>query len=171
MVHGPSKRQSFRKKQYLCLMKKALITLLFLLAGCVAASAQYFTGFSVNSYKITSAWPTSFRSVAGRVSVNIGNTGDTRAMSGIRATVYRGGRRFAHGTCEDVTFYRGTASYVLKGQVSLAQGVSTWEAIRAALSFKASEYTVDFTIDITHPDGHTDHVARTGVPITKYLHR
>lgn len=151
-------------------MKKFFLIFVLLLVA-FSARAQYFTGFSVKSYSITSAWPTSFRSVKGSVTATIGNTGDTRAMSGITATVYRSGKRFAHGTCADVTFRRGTASYVLNGQVTLADGVSTWDAIMAALSFNAAEYTVDFTVNITHPDGRVDHVVRTGMPVTHYLHR
>lgn len=107
----------------------------------------------------------------GSVTATIGNSADTRSMRGITATVYRNGKRFASGTCEDVVFYRGTIEYVLKGQVSLAEGVSTWDAIVAAFSFKASEYTIDFTVDIGHPDGRNDHVVRTGRPLSHYLGR
>ena len=150
-------------------MKKFILLCVVLLLAAFSAQAQYFTGFSVKSYKIASAWPTSFRSVAGSVSVTVGNTGETRKMTGITATVYRGGKQFAHGICSDVTFVHGTSNYLLEGTVTLAAGVSTWDAILAALSFDAAEYTVDFTVDITHPDGHTDHVVRTGMPVTHYL--
>ncbi len=138
---------------------------------CSAAFAQYFTGFSVKSYKISSVWPTSFRSLSGSVSASIGNTGDTRAMSGIVATVYRNGKAFAHGNCEDVTFYKGSSTYVLNGVVELAQGISLWDAIGAALSFNANEYTIDFNVDITHPDGKVDNVRRKGMPLAHYLRR
>ena len=137
----------------------------------LTAQAQYFTGFSVQSYRIASAWPTSFRSVKGSVEATIGNTGDTRAMSGITATVYRNGRRFAEGTCDDVTFFQGIHTYTLRGRVQLSEGVTTWEAIRAALSFDVSEYTLDFTLTITHPDGRVDHVVRSGRPLSSYLRR
>ena len=92
-------------------------------------------------------------------------------MTVITATVYRGGKQFAHGVCSDVTFVHGTFNYLLEGTVTLATGVSTWDAILAALSFDAAEYTVDFTVDITHPDGHVDHVVRSGMPVTHYLRR
>ena len=152
-------------------MKRLLAFFVALFAFAVAANAQYFTGFSVRSYRISSVRPTSFRSVNGSVTVTIGNTADTRTMSGITATVYRRGERFAQGTCEDVTFFQGTYEYVLSGQVALADGVSTWDAILAAFSFHASDYTIDFTVDITHPDGRTDHVVRAGMPLTHYLKR
>lgn len=145
--------------------------ILALIVSTFVAQAQYFQGFSVQGYRISSALPTSFRSVKGSVTANIGNTADTRTMSGITATVYRQGRRFAHGVCDDVTFFRGTREYVLNGQVSLADGVSAWDAIRAAFSFDASEYTIDFTVDITHPDGKVDHVLRSGIPLSHYLRR
>ena len=152
-------------------MKKSITIVIALILTCISLKAQYFEGFSVKSYKITSAWPTSFRSVKGKVSASIGNTADTRAMSGITATVYRNGVRFAQGYCNDITFYAGTQSYTLSGWGELASGISLFEAIRAALSFNASEYTVDFTVNITHPDGKVDHVVRKDVPITHYLKR
>ncbi len=145
--------------------------MILMMTVCSAAFAQYFTGFSVNSYKISSVWPNSFRSVSGSVTASIGNTGDTRAMSGIVATVYRNGKAFAHGNCADVTFYKGTSSYVLNGVVELATGVTIWDAIGAALSFNANEYTIDFNVDITHPDGKVDHVVRAGMPLGHYLRR
>ena len=151
-------------------MKKLILTILLMSVSAVAF-AQYFTGFSIESYKISSVWPTSFRSVAGSVTASIGNTGDTRAMSGIVATVYRNGKAFAHGNCEDVTFYKGSSSYVLNGVVELAKGISIWDAISAALSFSANEYTIDFSVDITHPDGKVDYVRRAGIPLVHYLRR
>lgn len=150
-------------------MKKWTSILILLLLGALSASAQYFEGFSVKSYRITTAYPTSFRSVKGVVSATVGNTADTRTMSGIHATVYRSGRRFAYGNCDDITFYQGVRNYTLRGQISLAEGISTWDAIRAAFSFRADEYTLDFTITITHADGRQDHVVRTGVPLSNYL--
>lgn len=45
------------------------------------------------------------------------------------------------------------------------------DAIVAAFSFKASEYTIDFIVDIGHPDGRKDHVVRTGRPLSHYLGR
>lgn len=143
--------------------------ILALVVSTFVAHAQYFQGFSVQGYRISSALPTSFRSVKGSVTATIGNSADTRAMSSITATVYRQGRRFAQGVCADVTFFHGTREYVLNGQVSLADGVSTWDALRAAFSFDVSEYTIDFTVTITHPDGKKDHVVRSGVPLSRYL--
>lgn len=151
--------------------KRLLLILIALIICSVTASAQYFYGFSVQSYRISSALPTSFRSVKGSVTASIGNSADVRTMSGITATVYRNGKRFASGKCDDVTFFNGIREYVLKGQVSLADGVSTWDAIVAAFSFKASDYTIDFIVDITHPDGKRDHVVREERPLTHYLRR
>ena len=73
------------------MIKKILLAAVLLLC-CLSAQAQYFTGFSVKSYKISSVWPTSFRSLKGSVTATIGNTGDTREMSGIHAKVYRNGK-------------------------------------------------------------------------------
>ena len=152
-------------------MNKKLILALVLITSCFIAEAQYFTGFSIKSYRISSVWPTSFRSLRGSVTASIGNTGDTRKMSGITAKVYRNGKPFAQGVCEDVTFYKGTSTYTLNGEVKLSDGVSTWDAIAAALSFRVSEYTIDFTVNIKHPDGKVDYVVRAGMPLSHYLRR
>lgn len=92
-------------------MRKLLSVILALIIGTVAAQAQHFYGFSVQSYRISSVRPTSFRSVKGSVTATIGNSADTRSMRGITATVYRNGKRFASGTCEDVVFYKGFRVY------------------------------------------------------------
>lgn len=151
-------------------MKKTLLILLLLLS-CLALSAQYFTGFSLQSYKIKSLYPTSFRSLKGRVELTVGNTADTRSLSNVYVVLYRSGKKFAIGSCDDVTLRQGTASYIISGQGVLAEGVSTWDAIVAAFTFKASDYTFDFQVDITHPDGHVDHVVREGRPVSHYMQR
>ena len=92
-------------------MRRLLSILLALIIGIVTAQAQHFYGFPVQSYRISSVWPTSFRSVKGSVTATIGNSADTRSMRGITATVYRKGKRFASGTCEDVVFYKGIRVY------------------------------------------------------------
>lgn len=152
-------------------MRKKLLLVLALLLMTLAARGQYFTGFSVESYRITSAWPTSLRSVRGNVQAVIGNTGQTRRLSDVEAIVYRNGRRFVVGTGEDTTFMKGRGTYVLKGRATLADGVSTWDAIRAAFNFNANEYTIDFNVTITYPDGHRDYVTRRGIPLVHYLRR
>ena len=152
-------------------MQRFLAIVVALLGFALTARAQYFYGFSVESYKITSARPTSLRSVKGSVYTRISNTADTRTMRNITATVYRQGRKFAHGTCDPVTFFNGTFGYTLNGRVNLADGVSTWDAIKAAFSFRASDYTVDYVVDIHHADGTVDHVVRKGIPLERYLRK
>lgn len=152
-------------------MKRVFLIVIALLWMSLSATAQYFTGFNLRSYKITSAYPTSFRSVAGSVKATVGNTGQTRTFSGVSATLYRKGEKFTVGTCDSITLFSGTGTYSLKGRGHLAEGVSTWEAIRAALSFRASDYTMDFSVDITYPDGHVGHVERVGRPVSYYMGR
>ena len=78
-------------------MKRFLAIVVALLGVALTAHAQYFYGFSVQSYRVSSARLTSFRSMKGSVTATIGNSADTRSMSGITATVYRNGKRFASG--------------------------------------------------------------------------
>lgn len=151
-------------------MRRQILIVIVLLLS-FAAHAQYFSGLSVVSYKITSARPTSMRAVKGSVLATIGNTADSRTISGISMTVYRNGQLFAVGSCDNVTIFRGTNSYTFNGRVELADGVSTWNAIKVALSFKASEYTLDFKADVRHPGGKVDHVVRSKMPLTHYLKR
>lgn len=151
-------------------MKRIGILLLALLLS-LSAGAQHFSGLSVRSYRIASAWPVSFRAVQGSVEAEIGNSGEIRSMSGITATVYRNGQRFAHGTCDDVTFLGGTRNYVLQGRVELADGISVLDAILAAFDFHVSEYTLDIAVDVSFPGGRTEHVKRSGVPLAQYLKR
>lgn len=151
-------------------MRRQILIVLVLLLS-FAAHAQYFSGLSVVSYKITSARPTSMRAVKGSVLATIGNTADSRTISGITMTVYRKGQLFAVGACDNVTIFRGTNSYTFNGRMELADGVSTWNAIKVALSFNASEYTLDFKADVRHPDRKVDHVVRSKMPLTHYLKR
>lgn len=152
-------------------MRKFIIVISALLMGALAAHAQYFEGFSVESYKFTHVWPTSFRSIRGDIKAVVSNTGDERTLSGLSATVYRNGKPFAHGRGDDVTAWVGRHQYTLRGYAELAEGVSTWQAIKAAFAFRAEEYTLDFTLIITHKNGKVDYVVRKGVPITDYLRR
>ncbi len=150
---------------------KRLILFVLVLMLAFGAHAQYFSGLKVASYKIASARPTGLRSVKGSVLATIGNSEDRRTISGITTTIYRNGQLFAIGACDDLTITPGTKSYTFNGDVKLADDVSIWTAIKVAFSFKASEYTLDFKADITHPDGKVDHVVRSRMPLTHYLKR
>lgn len=152
-------------------MKRYILIILALCLSCMAANAQFFHGLGVKSYKVTSAWPTSFRSVKGSVQATISNTDETRSIRNVRATLYRNGKAFAYGTCDDVTLNHGTATYTLRGRGELAPGITTWQAIRAALTFVVTEYTMDFSVDIANPDGTVDHVVRENRPVSHYLRR
>lgn len=152
-------------------MKKLILLVSALLLAAITANAQFFEGFSVESYKITRVWPTSFRSVRGDVKTVVSNTGDERTLSGLTATVYRNGVPFAYGRGDDETVWVGRHQYLLKGYAKLAENVTTWQAIKAALAFKADEYTLDFNLTITHANGKVDYVVRKGVPLSNYLKR
>ncbi len=140
------------------------------LIACVALAAQTspFAGLGIVSYKITSAWPESFREVSGSVDVTISNTGTERIVKGIGANVYRNGAAFASGKCSDVTFVKGQKKYALEGIVKLADGVSVWDAIRAAFSFNPSEYVVEVTMTMIHENGNVETITRK-VPVTRFL--
>lgn len=149
-------------------MKTKRYLLFLLIFVSVAAGAQHAQGLKVVSHKITSAWPASLRSVRGRAQAVVENTGKVRTFSGITAQVYRLGEPFVEGTCEDVTVAAGRRSYPLIGVVTLSEGRSVMDAVKAALHFDASEYTVDISMQVVYPDT-TATLFRTGVPLSKYL--
>ena len=143
-----------------------ILLILFLLP--FLASAQHSTGLKVLSYKITSAWPASLRSVKGRAKVVVNNTDKERTLSDIKALVYRNGEPFVEGVCTDVALERGQVVYTPQGLVTLCEGQSVWDAIKAALAFDASEYTVDISMQVAYSDT-TAFITRKGVPLKKYL--
>ncbi len=152
-------------------MKKLYVFVVTLLV-CVAVGAvtHPFAGLGIVDYKITSVWPDSFREVSGSVDVTISNDGTERTVKGIYANVFRNGAAFASGTCSDVNFVKGTKVYALDGTVKLADGVSVWTAIGAALSFTPSEYVVEVTMTMIHESGEVETVVRK-VPATRFLSR
>ena len=152
-------------------MKRFIAIFVILWVSILASDAQYYYGLSVKSYQVSSMRPTGLRSLKGSVTATIGNTADTRSLRNITATIYRKGQRFANGSCDNVTIHHGTQKYILQGRFSLADGVSTVDAILAAFSFHASDYTIDFSTTIIHPNGTKDHLVRTDIPLSMYLHR
>ncbi|MBQ3882965.1 MAG: hypothetical protein II730_10795 [Bacteroidales bacterium] len=152
-------------------MKRSLAILLCVILAAFAAtgSEHPFAGLSIKGYSVDSVFPSGFRSVRGKATIKVDNTSEYRKVSDIKATVYRDGRPFARGTCIDVAFLKGLNTYKLSGTVSLAEGVSVWTAIRAALSFRPSEYTVDVTLEMLHEDGTKETVKREDIPVTRFV--
>lgn len=145
------------------------ILLILLTATFLMPESHPFEKLAIKSYSIDSAWPSSLRSVKGKATITVDNTGDWRSVSAINATVYRNSSTFANGTCSNVTFVKGTGSYTLTGLVTLAEGVTIWQAIGAALSFRPSEYTVDVYATMLHGDGSTEQIEKKAIPVTKFL--
>ena len=142
-------------------MQRFLAIVVALLGFALTARAQYFYGFSVESYKITSARPTSLRSVK-----------DATELVRLRAAQAVTDAAFKHIVdFMKMHIFHGTFGYTLNGKVNLADGVSTWDAIKAVFPFRASDYTVDYVVDIHHADGTVDHVARKGIPLERYLRK
>ncbi len=152
-------------------MKKVHVFLIALFACAALAAVEHpFAGLGIEDYRITSAWPESFREVSGSVEATINNSGTRRVVRNIRANVYRNGTAFASGKCSDVTFTKGRSKYTLNGRVKLADGVSVWNAIKAAFSFNPSEYVVEVSMVMTHENGETETIVRK-VPVTRFLNR
>ena len=151
-------------------MKRLLLAIAIVLFACTSVQAQHFAGLKITKYTISSIWPSSFRSIKGSVSLTVDNTGEQRTVSRIEAVAYRGDKPFVQGYCDDVTFFKGLRTYVISGEVSLCSGVSIWEAIGAALSFNAAEYTVDVHLVMTHEDGRKEVVDKIAIPVSRFVH-
>ncbi len=152
-------------------MKKILVSFVIVILAVFSANAQHFSGLKVEKYSFDSVYPNSLRSVSGKVTLTVSNTGEARKVKDIKAVAYRNGVPFINGTCSDVSFQRGSKAYPLTGTVSLANGITVWTVIKAALFFNASEYTVDVTCTMTHENGSTEVVRKVGVPISNYIRR
>lgn len=143
-----------------------LTLLLFVLPS---AGRHPLAGLALTGYSIQSVRPSSFRSLAGSVTVKVKNTGKQRSLRNVSAVLYRGGQKVASGRCSDLVFPAGASETGVTGQVQLADGVSLLTAVQAALSFTPSEYTADVVCSIVDADGRAETFVRRGIPLGNYI--
>ena len=149
---------------------KKLFLLFFVLCACLVAGycQQYVEGVTVDSYKF-SVRPRGFKSVKIYVNATINNESDTLVIKGLALTLSRNGEPFAGGNSPEIVLDAGRHDYTFKAIVDLAEGVSVWNALKAALSFDINEYTVTFTSDVIYTDGRVLSLVREDIPLKKYL--
>jgi hypothetical protein len=147
----------------------AIIVLALLMGATAAAPRQPLGGLSVTGYSLESIRPQSLRGLSGAVSVGVRNTGSDRTLRNVSAVLYKSGKKVAQGHCSDIVLKSGTSTIRVTGQVSLAEGVSLFTAMAAALSFHPSEYTADVVCSVVDANGRAETLVRRGIPIGNYI--
>lgn len=133
------------------------------------AFGQQFEGLNVQRYSFVRLRPVGLRSLAGTVEFTLDNTGEARSFHNLRGVAFKDGVAFMEGWCEDVLFERGVHTYRVSGKVRLAEGISFFTAIRAALSFHPENYTLNFSVTLGHEDGREENILRRDLPVTHFL--
>ena len=146
----------------------SLLLALLLFAGALPAHAQ-LSRLKFLNYRISSIVPSSFRSVRGSVEVTLTNDSTAFTMSDIQGLVYRNGKPFVQGVCNDTHVARGTVTVRPAGTVQLCDSVSVWTVLRCMVSFNPDEYTGDLTMVITDAQGHRRSYAKKGLPVGQLL--
>ena len=121
------------------------------------------------NYRITSIVPSGFRSVRGAVEVTLTNDTTAFTMTNIQGIVYRNGRPFVEGVCNDTYVPRGTITVRPTGSVRICDSVSLWTVLRCMVDFDPDEYTGDLSMLITDAKGNQRTYAKEGVPVGKLL--
>ena len=150
---------------------RRIIILLFALSYGLAdafAQQQYVEGVTIESHKF-SVRPAGLRSVRFYLNARVNNENDSLLIKCRNITLYKNGEPFASGTCPQITLQAGRYEYNIRATVYLSEGVSTWNAMMAALFFDAKDYSVDFSADVFTADGETLNIVRKEIPLTKYL--
>lgn len=145
-----------------------LLAILVTLLGGQPAKAQ-LSRLHFRNYRITSIVPSSFRSVRGSVEVTLTNDTTAFTMSDIHGLVYRNGKPFVQGVCNDTHVARGTVTVRPAGTVQLCDSVSVWTVLRCMVNFDPDEYTGDLSMNIRDAKGHTRTYAKQGLPVGQLL--
>ena len=143
--------------------------LIALLLPAFAASAQQFEGLNVKQYSFVRLRPAGLRSLAGTVEFTLDNTGETRSFRNLRGVAFKDGVPFMEGWCEDMVLEQGVHTYRVSGKVRLADGISIFKAISAALSFQPEKYSLNFSLTLTHENGREEDILRRDLPVSHFL--
>lgn len=153
-------------------MKKLVSIVLgaVLLMFCAAeANAQKSLGLSINSYKISSIRPQSWRSVDGAVDLSLRSATSFR-LSNISGVVYKNGRAFVQGKADDLSVTKGNSSVTVRGNATLCNGVGIMDVLRC-INFNPSDYSIDVYLTLILEDGTSMPIVKKGVPLSSILNR
>ena len=150
------------------LRRVLLLVLLVPLLGAQPARAQ-LSRLHFRNYRITSIVPSGFRSVRGAVEVTLTNDTTAFTMTDIQGIVYRNGRPFVEGVCNDTYVPRGTITVRPTGTVRICDSISLWTVLRCMVDFNPDEFTGDLSMLISDAKGNQRTYAKEGVPVGKLL--
>lgn len=154
-------------------MKRILYILIasaIILAGSALECKAQLSQLKINSYKIESISPNSFRSVSGSALFNITNPVENIVVSAISGTIYKQGQPFISGTAGDFTIVSGTGNVRVNGNAALCSGVSLW-SVFALLAFNPADYSVDVNATVKIGNAAARQISVQKMPVSALLKR
>ena len=99
-------------------------------------------------------------------------TNDSTAfdMRNIAGVIYRNGKPFVQGVCQDIRVEPGASVVRAEGMVALCSGVSVWSLLGLLFSFDINEFTGDIEMDIQNAKGKVERYEKKGFSIAALLH-
>ncbi len=145
------------------------LCLFFSLLMAAPAQAQ-LSKLHFGKYKIVSIRPHGFTSAGGAIQVEVANDSTAFDMKEIRGIVYRNGKPFVQGVCQDLHVASGSTTVRAEGTVSLCPGVSLWSVLGLLFSFDINEFTGDIRMKIIDAKGKEEPYEKQSISIAALLH-
>ena len=145
------------------------LMLFFSLVFAAPAQAQ-LSKLHFGKYKIAAIRPQGFTSASGAIEVEVTNDSTAFDMRNIAGIVYRNGKPFVQGVCQDLHVKPGASLVRAEGMVSLCPGVSVWTLLGLLFSFDINEFTGDIEMDIQNAKGEIERYEKKGFSIAALLH-
>ncbi len=145
------------------------LLLFFSLVFAAPAQAQ-LSKLHFGKYKIAAIRPQGFTSASGAIEVEVANDSTAFDMRNISGVIYRNGKPFVQGVCEDMHVESGSSVVRAEGMVSLCPGVSLWSLLGLLFSFDINEFTGDIEMDIQNAKGKVEHYEKKGFSVAALLH-
>lgn len=145
------------------------LLLFFALVSAAPAQAQ-LSKLHFGKYKIAAIRPQGFTSASGAVEVEVTNDSTAFDMRNITGVVYRNGKPFVQGVCQDLHVPAGSTTVRAEGMVSLCPGVSVWSLLGLLFTFDINEFTGDIEMNIINNKGQSERYEKKGFSIAALLH-
>ena len=145
------------------------LLLFFSLVFAAPAQAQ-LSKLHFGKYRIAAIRPQGFTSASGAIEVEVTNDSTAFDMRDISGVIYRNGKPFVQGVCQDLHVSPGSSVVRAEGMVSLCQGVSVWSLLGLLFSFDINEFTGDIEMNIHHAKGGVERYEKKGFSVAALLH-
>ena len=145
------------------------LLLFFSLVFAVPAQAQ-LSKLHFGKYKIAAIRPQGFTSASGAIEIEVTNDSTAFDMRNIAGVIYRNGKPFVQGVCQDIRVEPGASVVRAEGMVALCSGVSVWSLLGLLFSFDINEFTGDIEMDIQNAKGKVERYEKKGFSIAALLH-